>query len=217
MSAFAWPISVCSTILILGLVILFRYHDAISRFIDRTKHIGKAGVTTSDSTALATQTGAKDTAVKPSAADELLHEFDNRLLVEQEKIITDFLNEKNIQNSTERERVLTRYLASSYILARFEGVYSTIFGSQLRALEMLNASAPNGLPLAAVEAWYEVGKAGYPRIYVENGGYMFEQWMNYMSRMGLVTAVGTNVHATVLGNEFLKYVIQSNYTMDKTG
>jgi hypothetical protein len=81
MSAFAWPICVCFTVLILGLVILFRYRDAISRFIDRTKHIGKAGVTTSDSTALATQTEVKDTFEKPSAADELLKSFDNQLLV----------------------------------------------------------------------------------------------------------------------------------------
>ena len=77
MSAFAWPICVCLTILILGLVVLSRHHQAIGRFIDRTKHVGKGGVTVSDSTALATQTEAKDTSVKPSAADELLKTFDN--------------------------------------------------------------------------------------------------------------------------------------------
>ncbi len=217
MSAFAWPICVCLTVLILGLVILFRHHEAISRFIDRTKHIGKAGVTTSDSTALATQTEAKVTAAKPSAADELLKSFDNQLLVEQETLITNFLDEKNIEGAAERERVLTRYLASSYIISRFEGIYSGIFGSQLRALEMLNASVPNGLPLAAVEAWYEVGKASYPDLYGENGEYIFEQWLSYMRRMTLVTTIDTNVHATVFGNEFLKYIVQNTYTMDKRG
>lgn len=217
MSAFAWPICVCLTILILGLVILFRHHEAISRFIDRTKHIGTAGVTTSDSTALATQTEVKDTATKPSLADELLKSFDNKLLVEQETLITDFLNEKNVQTAVERERVLTRYLASSYIISRFDGIYSGIFGSQLRALEMLNASVPNGLPLVAVEAWYQFGKAGYPSLYGENGEYTFERWLSYMRRMTLVTTIDTNVHATVFGNEFLKYIIQNTYTMDKRG
>ncbi len=217
MSAFAWPICVCLTVLILGLVILFRHHEAIGRFIDRTKHIGKAGVTTTDSTALATQTDVKEAVAKPSAADELLKSFDNKLLVEQETLITDFLNEKNVHSAVERERVLTRYLASSYIINRFEGIYSSIFGSQLRALEMLNASVPNGLPLVAVEAWYEVGKAGYPSLYGENGEYTFEQWLSYMRRMVLVATIDTNVHATVFGNEFLKYIIQNTYTMDKRG
>ncbi len=217
MSAFAWPVCVCLTILILGLVILTRHHEAIGRFIDRTKHIGKAGVTTSDSTALATQTEVKDLAAKPSAADELLKTFDNQLLVEQEKLITDFLKEKNIQSSAERERVLTRYLASSYLINRFEGIYSGIYGSQLRALEMLNQSAPNGLPFAAVKAWYEVGKGTYPSLYGENGEYTFEMWLSYMRRNTLVTTIDTNVHATVFANEFLKYIIQSTYTMDKRG
>ena len=135
MSAFAWPICVCLTVLILGLVILLRHHEAISRFIDRTKHIGNAGLTTSDTTALANQAEMKDLIAKPSAPDELLKSFDNQLLVEQEHLITVFLDEKSIQNPTERERVLTRYLASSYIVNRFEGIYSSIFGSQLRACQ----------------------------------------------------------------------------------
>jgi hypothetical protein len=217
MSSFAWPLCICLTVLILGLVILFRHHAAISRFIDRTKHIGKAGVTTSDATALATQTEVKDTFEKPSAADELLKSFDNQLLVEQENLIKNFLKDKNIQSSAERERVLTRYLASSYLVNRFEGIYSGIFGSQLRALETLNESAPNGLPFAAVEAWYEFGKAGNPNLYGANGEYTFERWLSYMRRMTLVTTVDTNVHATEFGSEFLKYLIQNSYTMDKRG
>ena len=166
---------------------------------------------------MATQTEAKDTSVKPSAADELLKTFDNQLLVEQEKLIADFLNEKNIQNVNERERVLTRYLASSYLVNRFEGIYSGVYGSQLRALEMLNESAPNGLPFAAVEAWYGVGKANYPSLYGENDEYTFERWLSYMRRMTLIITVDTSVHATVFGNEFLKYIIQNTYTLDKRG
>lgn len=217
MSAFAWPICVCLTILILGLVVLYRHHDAIGRFIDRTKHIGKAGVTTSDSTALAAQSEAKEATAKPSEADELLKTFDNQLLVEQEEIITDFLERRNIHGNAERERVLTRYLASAYIVNRFEQIYYGIFGSQLRALEMLNASAPLGLPIATVVAWYELGKAGYPNLYGENGEYTFDRWLDYMRRMTLIATVDETVHATAFGSEFLKYLIQNSQTLDKRG
>jgi hypothetical protein len=217
MSAFAWPICVCLTILILGLVILFRHHDAISRFIDRTKHIGKAGVTTSDSTALAAQSEVKEPIGKPSAADGLLKTFDNQLLVEQEKLITDFLDDKNVLGNAERERVVIRYLASSYIVNRFEAVYYGIFGSQLRALEMLNSNAPYGLPVTAVAAWYEVGRAGYPSLYGESGEYTFDRWLDYMRRMTLIATVEDKVHATVFGNELLKYLVHNTYTLDKRG
>ncbi len=73
------------------------------------------------------------------------------------------------------------------------------------------------MPFGAVEAWYEVGRAGYPGLYGENGEYTFEGWLSYMRRITLVTTVDTNVHATVFANEFLKYVIQNNYKMDKRG
>jgi len=204
-------------ILILGLVILFRHHDAIGRFIDRTRHVGKAGVTTSDTTALAAQSEVKESISKPSAADELLKTFDNQLLLEQERLITDFLDKQNVHGSAERERVLTRYLASSYLVNRFERIYYGIFGSQLRALEMLNANAPHGLPVATVVAWYELGKAGYPSLYGESGEYTFERWLDYMRRVNLIATVDDKAHVTVFGNEFLKYIIDQTYTLDKRG
>lgn len=216
MSAFAWPICICLAVLVLGLFLLVRYQEPITRLIDRIKHIGRSGVTTSDTTALATQEEVKDNVAK-TPADELLKSFDNQLLVEQEKLITDFLNEKRISNAAERERVLTRYLANSYLIQRFDGIYSSIFGSQLRALEMLNQAAPNGLPLAAVEAWYEFGRAGNPNLYGEDGEYTFERWLSYMRRMTLITTIDTNVHATFFGQEFLKYLIQNSYSTDKRG
>lgn len=215
MEYFAWPLCVCGTLLILGLVVIFWYREEIGRLIDRTKSIGRGGLATTDAATMATiQQEAKEAVDKPSAADELLKSFDNQLLVEQENLIANFLNEKNIKSAAERERVLTRYLASSYIISRFEGIYQTIWGSQLRALEMLNASVPDGLPLVAVEPWYEVGKANYPAMY---GDYTFEQWLAYMLRMNLLDQVAMHVHITTFGNEFLKYLVQNTYPMDKIG
>jgi hypothetical protein len=166
---------------------------------------------------MATQTDTRDVA-KPSAADELLKSFDNQLLVEQEKLISDFLSEQRVVDSRERERVLTRYLASSYLVSRFEAVYMGIFGSQLQAIQMLNQKPGVGMPTEAVEGWYKVGVAGYPELYGKNGEhYAFGQWLSYMYRWTLVTMVGTTVHITVAGQEFLKYIVQSSYSLDKTG
>jgi hypothetical protein len=215
MSSFAWPLCVCAMILILGLVLIFRHHDDLSRLIGRTKHIGKGGITTSDTAALATQTETKDV-TKPSAADELLRSFDNQLLVEQEGIITNFLDEKKVLDPRERERVLTRYLASSYIVNRFEAVYSGIFGSQLQALQMLNQNPGVGLSTTTLEGWYQVGVAGYPHMYGANGeNYTFGQWLGFMYRWTLIIMVGTDAHITGFGQELLKYLVQNSYSLDK--
>ena len=94
--------------MIFGLVLILRHSKEIGRLIDRIKSIGKGGLATTDSTALATtQEEVREAPAKPSAADELLKSFDNQLLVDQEKIITDFLNEQNVHSPSERERVLT--------------------------------------------------------------------------------------------------------------
>jgi hypothetical protein len=217
MPSFAWPLCVCGTILILGLVLMFRHRDDLSRLIGRTKHIGKGGITTSDATSLATQNDTKDVG-KPSAADELLQAFDNQLLVEQEGIISNFLDEKQVLDPRERGRVLTRYLASAYIVGRFEAIYSSIFGSQIQALQMLNQSPGVGLPTTTLEGWYQVGVAGFPNMYGPNGeNYAFGQWLGYVYRWGLITIVGTEVHITVNGQEFLKYLVQNSYGFDKVG
>jgi hypothetical protein len=196
---------------------MFRHREDISRLLGRTKHIGKSGLTTSDTAALATQTEAKDVA-KPSAAEELLRSFDNQLLVEQEVLITAFLNEKGIVDPHERDRVLTRYLASSNILRRFDAIYSGIFGSQLQALHMLNQRAPEGVPTSDLEGWYQVGVATSPHMYGASGeNFSFAQWLSFLYRNTLIAVVGTDSHLTLFGQEFLKYLLQNSYGTDRIG
>ena len=217
MAPFAWPISVCLLLLILGLVVLLQHRESIGRLIGRTTSIGKGGLTTAEVTALATQTDTKSVA-RPSAAEELLRSFDNQLLVEQEKLITDFLADKEIFDTAERERVLVRYLASSYIVTRFEAIYAGIFGSQVQALQSLNQNPGVGLSTELMQGWYTVGMVGYPHIYGEDGtGYAFGQWLGYLYRWNLVTMVGTIAHITVAGQEFLRYLVSSSYSADKAG
>ena len=215
--AFAWPLCTSGAVLLLGLAIVVRHRDAIDRFIDRTKHVGRSGVTASDGSALATQEDVKDTA-KPSAGDELLKSFDNQLLLEQENLIAGFLTERNIADPRERERVLTRYLASAQLANRFEAIYGGIFGTQLQALHILNQAVPNGMLPAALEGWYKIGVAANPHIYGTNGErYAFGNWLSYLYKWSLITMVETEAHITLFGQEFLKYLIQNSYSLDKVG
>ncbi len=180
MAAFAWPICVCFALLLFGVFFVLRFRKEISRFIDRTQRVTREGVE-AGTTAIATQE-VKDIA-KPSPADELLRGFDNQLLVEQERFISDYLDQKQIQNPAEKERILIRYLASSYIIQRFESIYHSIWGSQLRALQLVNESEPQGILLQALEPWYELGKTLEPDWYAN---YAFARWYGFMEVMTLV-------------------------------
>jgi hypothetical protein len=220
MEHFAWPICVCAVLLILGFTFLILHNKEIGRLIDRTRSIGKEGVQADAASALATtrQEEAKETTPNTSAVDELLKTFDNQLLVEQEAYITKLLNDGGVKKPEDREQVLTRYLAWCYIVIRFESLFQSIFCSQLNALALLNSTAPDGLPFAALEPWYEVGKTAYPAIYTS---YTFDQWLGYMTRMVLIRSAegdATRVQITVLGREFLKYLVESGYSYsDKIG
>ena len=211
MAAFAWPVCVCLALLTFGIFFVLRFQKEIGHFIERTRRITKEGVE-AGSTGIATQ--EVENIAKPSPADELLQSFDNQLLVEQESLIRDYLEEHKIDTAAEKERVLTRYLAASYIVLRFESIYQLIWGSQLRALELLNESAPQGVLLAALEPWYELGKAVDPAWYQN---YAFQQWYGFLENPPLVVNKAGTIHITLLGREFLKYLVQSGYSLVKRG
>jgi hypothetical protein len=82
----AWPICVCGAVLIALLI----FKKEISRLIDRIRKISKQGV---DADSLVAPQEVA-TVAKPSSADELLRSFDNQLLLEQENLITQFLDER---------------------------------------------------------------------------------------------------------------------------
>lgn len=211
MAALAWPLCISTALLVFAVIFVYMFRKEISRFIDRTQKITKEGVEAGTSDIATQQIKA---VAKPSPADQLLQHFDNQLLVEQEDIIRKYLEEMQIHNPAEEERVLIRYLASSYIVQKFENVYYNIWGSQLRALHLLNESAPQGIVLQALEPWYELGKTVEPNWYAT---YTFEQWYGFMEERTLVIIRAGIIHITVFGNEFLRYVIQCAYSLNKRG
>jgi hypothetical protein len=210
MAAFAWPICVCLSILIFAVFFVHHFRKELGHFIERTKRITKQGVEAGPAEIAIQEVNA---IANPSPADDLLRAFDNQLLLEQEGLITRHLEENKIQSPSERARVLTRYLAASYIVVRFESIYQTIWGSQLRALEMLNQT-PEGLPLAALEPWYELGRAMEPGWY---NNYALENWYGFLEGGPLVVNKAGTVYISVLGKEFLKYLIDCGHAVGKPG
>jgi hypothetical protein len=200
--AIAWPT--------VALIALFVFRDSIKKLLERATKVGPGGI----EAAPPKQEIGKDTAlVTPSAADKLLKEFDNKLLVETEKIITDFLDSSHLEG-TEREKVLVRYFAGVAITERFERIWFWIWGSQLKTLNALNSIKPNGLPVEGLEEFYNGGKSMNPELYTNYG---FEQWLAFLKTWALVREDAGKITITVAGEEFLKFLVQTGLTTNKPG
>jgi hypothetical protein len=203
MTILVWP----AAVVIIAVVFMAIFKKPLERLLDRTKKIGSTGL---DATASAQETSIDR---RPTGADELLAQFEDEFLVDQEGLIRQELDHRRIDNPAERERVLTRLLAGAYIHSRFERTYHLIFGSQLSVLQELNAMGTahrnNGREV------YAVATVLSPDFYAN---YSFDQWLNFMVSQVLVRVDdGDAVSITVAGREFLKFVVQQGLSFNKTG
>lgn len=108
------------------------------------------------------------------------------------------------QSPEERERYLVRYFASRQLIDYFEKTWTNILGSQIDALEALNAGA---LRSEVVREHYELAAAVFSADYAH---FSFEQWLSFLTSQDLVATGAGNVYSISLaGREFLKYIISS--------
>ena len=204
LEAFAWPLAVT----VIAVIAMLLFQKPIVRFVDRAKKIGTTGI----------EAGASDqdtakSEVGPSAADEFARLFDNQLLVEREESIRTELVRIVGADQTQKEKTLIRIIAAQAIRQQFDTTYRTIWGSQLNALEITNAT-PGGVPLGVFETLYNQAVARHKELYAN---YSFGQWLEYMESHLLSIREDDKIYITLTGREFLKYIIHQGYTLYKYG
>ena len=204
MEAFAWPI----TVIVIVVVAMLIFRMPLGRFLDRAKRIGTTGIDTNASD----QDTAKSE-VGPSAADEFARLFDNQLLVKREDWIRTELVRIVGADHTQEEKILLRIIAAQSIVQQFEATYRTIWGSQLNALEIANATS-DGVQLQVFETLYNQAAARHKSLYAN---YNFDLWLAYMKNQLLIVGRDDKIYITLDGREFLKYLIHQGYTLYKYG
>jgi len=134
--------------------------------------------------------------------DAFWRSYDNDLLVEVESRIRAMV--VGCQSSTEREKMLIRYVATRELINYFDRVWNGILFSQLEALDALN---PAPLRSEALELYYSSAALVYPAEYAT---FPFEAWLAYPLNEELISAEAGGVYRiTVMGREFLKYLISN--------
>ena len=201
LEVFAWPLAV--TVIAVSAMLLF--WKPIARFLDRAKKIGMTGIE-------AAGAGAQDTSkseVGPSVANNLARQ--DPLLVKRED---SFRTELGLgADHTQKETKLLGIIAAHSIALQFEKTYQAIFGSQLKALGIINA-APGGVQLVVLKTLYNQAEAQQKEWYAD---YSFEQWLQYMEIQSLSIRKDDRIHITPEGTAFLKYIIHRGYPPHKFG
>jgi hypothetical protein len=111
----------------------------------------------------------------------------------------------------EKVDLLVKHLAVTQLYLRAEGIYRTIFGSQIVLLKQLNTT--NSASTAELLPHYEQAKATFPAQYQN---YSFDPYLKYLIGRGLIIAQADQRYAiTVAGKEFLKWITEMGLAEDK--
>lgn len=192
---FAWPIAVFA--IVFGVFFLWLFRDPISRLLDRTKSLSKEGIHTYD---------AQQSGKRPDALTVFLEGFHSPLLLEAETKIEENLKAQGFADSTHVRKVLVKMLAGALIFGEFQAIQSSIFASQLNALNSLNEN-PELIPKAKLKArFFDIAVTLYPEMYEHR---TFDDWLGYLQHQTLIVETEKGVGISVRGREFLKWRVET--------
>lgn len=143
----------------------------------------------------------------------LFREFDNPLVARVEEAVKKDLQGRNITSHPEREHLLIRHYAVTVLALSAERIYNFIWGSQIALLQDMNSRGA-GFSEADIRVFYDRGKSVYPQFYLN---YSFEQWLRFIESFSLISRHGEMFHINLEGREFLKYLLDRQYTLQKIG
>jgi hypothetical protein len=111
---------------------------------------------------------------------------------------------------------LIRAVAVNRIMRNHEMVYRLILGSQIELLLAANSAPPPDM--TRTHQIFDAAKAAFPNIY---SNFSFDAWLHYLLNAGLIKSEQLGVEQflriTLLGQDFLHYLVSNNLTNRKVG
>jgi hypothetical protein len=204
----AWP-----TIVLIVFLIL---RKPLKVFIGRIKSIGIKGA------GIEAEVPKKQSASDGSTIEKLIKETPNKNLERIKSTLSPetleffksaVLNESNVDSfntAEEREGILFSYSQLIYMILQFNKIYVLIYGSQIRILQRLNSSDDETLDSLIV--YFELAKSNHPEFYKD---YPYDAYLNFLLSYQLIVIVEDKVSITPIGKDFIKYIIESGYFLDR--
>ena len=114
-----------------------------------------------------------------------------------------------IPASNERDAFVRQALVSTAVSYWLEQAWYNIFGSQIKALELLNTRMVKRDELLQ---FYAAAAAGWPQAYSQ---YNFDEWIGWMRTVALITERADQVGISVKGHAFLDYMVMTQRSADQ--
>lgn len=189
------------SIIIICIFFMVFFHKNIRTLIDRTKEVryGRAGIQTDN-----LQQNPPD--AKPDIAEELMKAVDSPVLRKEEDFINEFLKKAGVKGGTEKEKLLTRYLASTHLAFVFEQIFSMIWGSQIYILEDLNGRRTGVLKEEIKTLYYDEAVKRWSNFFVN---YSYDAYLGFLKDRNLVVEKDGRLFIADYGVEFLGYLAKT--------
>lgn len=192
------------TIVVIALIFMLVFRKPIARMIGRVKKIGKGGFE------LDAEQAKNETPQSPAkTADDLIRGIDSQLVREIEDAVKPQLDG---MSDPEKIKALSRLFAASLWGYMATNTYRLIFGSQISAIEFLNAN--QAIPRDSLRTFYAAAVTQYPDFYQS---YSYDQWLGFLESQMLIRHDVGLIGITVRGQEFLHHLVRDNLSKVKAG
>ncbi len=192
------------TIVVIAIIFMIFFRTPITQMIGRIRKMGKGGVE------LDTEQSMTEIKQSPTkTADDLIKGIDSKLVRELEN---EFKQQLDGMSDSEKIKALSRLFAASLWGYMAMHTYRLIFGSQIAALEFLNAQ--NRIPRDALRPFYSAAVIQYPDFYQN---YSYDQWLGFLKSQVLVGNEAGLIGITIRGQEFLQHLVRDKLPKIKAG
>ncbi len=204
----AWP-TVCLTI-------LFVLKEPLIELIKRINKIGndKTGVYL-ESTINVPQKDNQPIESNGGISNDLINKVLNLVskatLESVENSIKQETDLDNISTESEKKDLLFNYSKALYLVKEFREIYQIIFGSQIKLLQSLNGSKNDNEK--SLLTFYESASLKYPEAY---NNYKYSQYLHFLEVNNLIKRDDNDIIViTIFGRDFLKFITENGYSIDK--
>ena len=209
LSSIAWPIIV--------LIIFLILKSPLSSLLSNLKKISYGGtsfetISESSQKEQITELANSDNKIDNSNYSSFLAKFSIETNEELDKIVKNETNLEEIVDLQSKINQLYDYSKLLVLLKNFERIYSVIFGSQIRILQRLNYSITENID--DLKFYYDNAVKIYPETYKN---YEYIEYLKFLTSNKLVNYIEetNSLNITNFGQDFLRYITESNLSLEK--
>ena len=199
------------------IIIFLTLKEPIKTLINNIKKIGYGG--TALETNLASNQNNDSSILEllgdgndESYLDNALGMFSEVSIEQAEQIIEKETKINDVDGYQNKYKRLYKYSKLLVMFKSFEKIYDSIYGSQIRFMQRLNHTSVESK--TSLKLYYDNAVKNYPDAYKN---YSYESYLNYLKNSGLILIEENdeNVQIAYFGRDFLRYMLETNLSVEK--